>query len=165
MESNNLGEILKEARKEKGFTLRELSERSGVSHSYISQLENGRNNNPTPLFLKRISDALSLPFTTLAALTEGNTKFSDGDIATLKKMEKEAEQAIEMLNMIWTSGNENYKLVLEDANSLESYLNLLDTLLDVRPLIYNGHELTPGERQQIIDMLIIIFPQYQNKKE
>lgn len=35
------GQVLREVRKEKGFTQDELSHNSGVDRSYISELENG----------------------------------------------------------------------------------------------------------------------------
>ncbi|UUZ93922.1 helix-turn-helix domain-containing protein [Paenibacillus sp. P25] len=41
-------EQLKDMRKQKGFTIRELADRSGVSAAYISQLENGNRGVPSP---------------------------------------------------------------------------------------------------------------------
>lgn len=42
-----IGEEIKRLRKEKGLTIRELAKRSNMSHAYLSQLENGRNTNPS----------------------------------------------------------------------------------------------------------------------
>lgn len=41
MNTDNLGERLREIRKEKGFTLVELGKLAHVSHAYISKIENG----------------------------------------------------------------------------------------------------------------------------
>jgi transcriptional regulator with XRE-family HTH domain len=41
-----LGENLKKLRERAGFTVRQLSEQSGVSKSVISEIENGKSKNP-----------------------------------------------------------------------------------------------------------------------
>lgn len=56
------GAYLKKLRKDKNLTLRELAKISGVSHPYISQLENGRNSNPDPRILSKLSKALNSDF-------------------------------------------------------------------------------------------------------
>ncbi len=48
---------LKDMRKMKGFTIRELADRSGVSAAYISQLENGNRGVPSPDVLMKLSEA------------------------------------------------------------------------------------------------------------
>lgn len=36
------GEFIRKKRKERGYNLTQLSEKSGVSHPYLSQIENGK---------------------------------------------------------------------------------------------------------------------------
>lgn len=57
-----IGQYIKEQRKEKGLTLREAAKRSGVSHPYLSQLENGRNDKPSPEVLRKISTGLDCSY-------------------------------------------------------------------------------------------------------
>jgi transcriptional regulator with XRE-family HTH domain len=63
-----IGEVLKEIREEKGLSLREAAEKSGLSHSYIRYLEKGERPgsntpiNPTPDALRKLSDAYSHPY-------------------------------------------------------------------------------------------------------
>lgn len=49
---------LREIRKEKGMTIKELSDISGVSVGYICHLERGTRKNPSRKIMKKISNAL-----------------------------------------------------------------------------------------------------------
>lgn len=53
---------LRDLRKLKGYTIRELSERSGVSAAYISQIENGSRGIPSPEVLMKLSEGLNIPY-------------------------------------------------------------------------------------------------------
>lgn len=59
---------LKDLRKLKGYTIREVSDRSGVSLAYISQLENGNRGVPSPEILKKLSEGLNTPYAGLMKL-------------------------------------------------------------------------------------------------
>jgi len=48
-------------RKQKGLTLKELSQKSKVSFVYISELERGEKKNPSARILCRIANALDVP--------------------------------------------------------------------------------------------------------
>lgn len=61
-------EQLKDLRKLKGFTIREVSSRSGVSKAYISQLENGNRGVPSPEILKKLSSGLHISYDELMKL-------------------------------------------------------------------------------------------------
>ncbi|MED4403728.1 transcriptional regulator [Metabacillus fastidiosus] len=56
------GKFLKRIREEKGLTLREIQELSGVSNSYLSQLENGKRGLPSPDILKKIYQSLDVDY-------------------------------------------------------------------------------------------------------
>jgi XRE family transcriptional regulator, master regulator for biofilm formation len=49
---------IKECRLQKKFSITDLSEKSGVSRSYICLLENGCRKNPTQEVMNKISEAL-----------------------------------------------------------------------------------------------------------
>ena len=59
-QNNAFGVELKRLRKNRKLTVRKLAELSGTSHSYLSQLENGRVNPPKPEMIKKIAKGLSL---------------------------------------------------------------------------------------------------------
>lgn len=65
MDLSTVSANLKKIRKEKKLTLRELAEKSGVSNSYLSQLENGKTKNPTTEVLQKIASGLDVNFVDL----------------------------------------------------------------------------------------------------
>lgn len=56
------GAYLRKIRKEKGLTLRNIEDQSGVSNAYLSQLENGKRGIPSPTILKKINGPLGIPY-------------------------------------------------------------------------------------------------------
>jgi XRE family transcriptional regulator, regulator of sulfur utilization len=62
--NNNISKNLKSIRKEKGLTLDELADVSGVSKSMLGEIERG-GTNPTILVLWKIADGLRIPLTKL----------------------------------------------------------------------------------------------------
>ena len=60
-----LGEYLIKARKERGYSQRDLAEKSRVSPAEISRVESGKRLNPAPAVLKALAEALVLDYGTL----------------------------------------------------------------------------------------------------
>lgn len=60
--SKEWNDILKKARLSKGLSLRQVAEKTGISNPYISQLENGRVNDPSFLKLARLLKFYHLGF-------------------------------------------------------------------------------------------------------
>lgn len=60
-----IGQIIKELRNEKGLSASELARRSGISQPYLSQLETGKNNNPTTEVIEKIAKGLGVHYTAL----------------------------------------------------------------------------------------------------
>lgn len=54
-------DILKGLRKKAGLTQKELAEKSGISYSYITKLENGFQTNPTYEILEALGEVLKAP--------------------------------------------------------------------------------------------------------
>ena len=59
MNSNNLGRIIKQQRKELDMTLKEVSEKSGVSASHLGRIERG-DRFPSGHILRKLAKALEL---------------------------------------------------------------------------------------------------------
>lgn len=55
-----LADTIRRHRERAGLSVRQLSARTGVHHSYLSRLENGDNDRPTPDVLQSIARALDL---------------------------------------------------------------------------------------------------------
>ena len=61
MSENNLfGAFLRDKRNQKGLTLRELAQKIGVSHSYLSNVEKGKKLPPNNKVLLEIANVLTL---------------------------------------------------------------------------------------------------------
>lgn len=62
-----LGVVLSDLRKAKGFSLREVEEATGnaVSNAYLSQLENGKIKKPSPNVLHSLAEVYVVPYETL----------------------------------------------------------------------------------------------------
>lgn len=58
--ATRLGEKLRELRKQKNYTLDALAEKSGLSKSYIWELENRDSQRPSAEKLKALADALGM---------------------------------------------------------------------------------------------------------
>jgi transcriptional regulator with XRE-family HTH domain len=58
----SLGEFLRSLRVEARLKLREVEERSGVSNAYLSQLETGKINKPSPHILHKLATVYGFPY-------------------------------------------------------------------------------------------------------
>lgn len=64
------GETIKKARKATSFTQREVAKKVGISFSYLSQIENGRDVNVSPENIYKISRVMHIPFPYLLYLSD-----------------------------------------------------------------------------------------------
>jgi transcriptional regulator with XRE-family HTH domain len=71
---------LKQLRREQGYTLKDLAEKSGLSPTYLSQIERGMSN-PSIGTLKKIANAMNITFVSLLGFeeTDPDVKESDGN--------------------------------------------------------------------------------------
>lgn len=61
----SLGNILKNARKTNGFTLRQVEESTEISNAYLSQLENDKIKSPSANILYKLSALYKIPLNQL----------------------------------------------------------------------------------------------------
>jgi transcriptional regulator with XRE-family HTH domain len=66
---SELGAFLADLRRAKGFSLREVEEATGraVSNAYLSQLEKGKIQKPSPTMLHSLAEAHAVPYEALMA--------------------------------------------------------------------------------------------------
>jgi transcriptional regulator with XRE-family HTH domain len=67
MSNNSLGARLRAARTAAGLTVRQLAERTGITHGYLVKLENNQKENPAADKLMRIAAALNVDESELLA--------------------------------------------------------------------------------------------------
>lgn len=60
--TTNFGEFLKDKRNSKGYTINQLSLYTGISAAQLSRIENGKRKAPKVENLRKLSDALDVPF-------------------------------------------------------------------------------------------------------
>ena len=60
-----VGDYLKQLRKEKSISQRELAEKSGISNAEISRIETGERQKPSPDVLRQLASALNVPYESL----------------------------------------------------------------------------------------------------
>src|SRR5215813_3923668 len=62
---DKLGELLADARARRKLTLRAVQEAIGISNAYLSQLETGKVQSPSPVVLHKLSELYGLPYATV----------------------------------------------------------------------------------------------------
>ena len=66
--NTQLAEVLKNLRETKGLTLRRVEKVTGISNAYLSQLENGKTQNPSANVLYKLAEAYGVEFNALLEL-------------------------------------------------------------------------------------------------
>ncbi len=61
---SKLGSLLAGARKRKNLTLRAVERATGISNAYLSQLETGAIQEPSPVMLSKLSEIYDIPYAT-----------------------------------------------------------------------------------------------------
>ncbi len=59
---NSLGQFLQTAREQKGLTLRAVEKATGISNAYLSQLESGKIQQPSPKNLHKLSELYQVSY-------------------------------------------------------------------------------------------------------
>src|SRR5699024_3835514 len=109
----SLNGLLKEQRKEKGFTMKELANKSGISESYISKIEN--NSVSLPKKERLLSLAYSLDPENKENLY---SRFLTLASYNLENAEKEFNQFANMKQANLDKGLPNKKLILLNTHTL-----------------------------------------------
>lgn len=60
-----LGTLLGDARKRRGMTLRQVEQAAGISNAYLSQLENGYIQSPSPVILHKLSQEYGISYSSV----------------------------------------------------------------------------------------------------
>jgi transcriptional regulator with XRE-family HTH domain len=146
MDSKVIGNYIKLLRKAKEMTLIELSELSGVSNPYLSQIENGKFK-PSPGILKKISEPLGISYQELM-VRAGHITYEDWSNNKPDTDNKELNELF-LPEMLGPHPSNDLKISLKEDGFF----------------FYNGHRLSGQDRQRILDMLKALFPQYEMKGE
>ncbi|MGE7599912.1 helix-turn-helix domain-containing protein [Lysinibacillus fusiformis] len=152
---NNLGAKLKQLRKDKNLTLVKVSELTGISQPYLSQIEADKKN-PSAVYLHKLADVLEVPYSSLIKLT-GRPEFIE------KYNEQFAEQskATQFVSQVVPVDTVRLE-ALEASKELSLLLGKHSINLkaeNIKPTL-NGNELTEEECERALAMLHLLFPHY-----
>jgi transcriptional regulator with XRE-family HTH domain len=71
VQARELGRLVKQARRKRRLSLREVDELTGVSYGWLRRLEEGQMIAPAPSKLTRVAEALDLPPERIDRITRG----------------------------------------------------------------------------------------------
>jgi HTH-type transcriptional regulator, competence development regulator len=120
-------EQLKDIRKSRGYTIREAASKSGVSPSYISQLENGNRGIPSPDILSKLAEGLDIPYTRLMEIA-GYLHDSEALSGSASASSAAPRSKVELRQM------------LRDHD-----------------IVFDGYLLTDEDKQRILRMMKVLF--------
>jgi transcriptional regulator with XRE-family HTH domain len=103
------GKQLKELRKEKGLTLREVESKSKISNAYLSQIERGKRGIPTLKILIKLSEVYGVP--TADLLEKADTSLLPGEGSII--FEKSPTQDSQYVSRAYDKLSEGNKVVLK----------------------------------------------------
>ncbi|WP_394237371.1 helix-turn-helix domain-containing protein [Niallia oryzisoli] len=105
------GEKLRLLRKEKGLSLRKLSELAGVAPSYLSQVETGKRRIPKVEMLEKIACGLNIPYLDLLMLAGD---FPIGKVGDKEDIKGLLQEKVEIRSLPQMQSNDlNYLLSSE----------------------------------------------------
>jgi transcriptional regulator with XRE-family HTH domain len=152
-----LGHAIKGVRNDKGLTLGKLSELTGVSQPYLSQIESGKRQ-PSTEILKKLAIALDIYYFDLLKLAGHNE---------LVELYNAKQSKFNSLNTGESTPMNQLKSRLdafEEATDLKQLLEQKPLALKVENIkpYYNGHLLTREDCERVLAMLDILLPQYHS---
>lgn len=151
----SIADFLMKQRKDKKMTVRELSRLSGVSHPYISQIETGKNDNPSTNTLKKLAKGLGIAYTDL--LWEAGKE----DLYKAEKF-KEATRDfaddgdfIDLLDRL-----EALEKLKDLKDALENYIEQGESAI---PIFYNKHSISIDNGKRLLNVMKELFPEYREE--
>lgn len=97
---SRLGVLLATGRKGKNLTLRAVERKTGISNAYLSQLENGAVQEPSPVVLSKLSELYEIPYVTTLEFAgypvpgSDNRNASSSIVARIGPVSEEEEMAL-----------------------------------------------------------------------
>ncbi|NRR04563.1 helix-turn-helix domain-containing protein [Brevibacillus sp. RS1.1] len=171
MNAAEFGSYLKSLRTAQELTLSQLGEIIGYSNPYLSQIENGKKGIPSPELLKKMAEPLGVGYPQLLKQAgilpselEETAKTMDEIKATYSEYEKASHNLL-AANDAYEKATNELEQAEHELKALEDFgqnppLDLID-FLNFPFITYKEKALTDKERQRILDMLAIMFPDYK----
>lgn len=141
----NLGEIIKEARKQKGMTLKQLAHETTLTDAYLSLIERNKRK-PSKKVLLKLSKILDIDIAKLIAASMKLEEQNKQD-----KVKKDLDEFYEL--------NEEVELYQELA---KTHLKLEHFLKRNKYVYYKDIRLSEKNKDKILNMLDILFEEFED---
>ena len=129
---NILGYNIKRLRKEKNITLKDLEEKTGITNSYISAIENGRKINPSQEKLEMLANALNVNLIDFYFEKKTSKNFLGENIKNLRTLKKLTIKELEKktgISKAYICDLETVKRTNPSQETLEKLAEVLDTTI------------------------------------
>lgn len=128
MKANEFGLYIRKLRNEKEMTIRQLELYSGVSNSYLSQLENGKRGIPSPDIIKKISNGLKVDYNDLMIkagyMDKELTSRKEIDSLSDEEVDEELKEFMSKLKVWYKNAPENKR---EELRLMRNMLDFFDS--------------------------------------
>lgn len=165
MKAEDFSRYLRGLRKEKKLTIRQLDMYSGVSHSYISQMERGDRGIPSPDILKKLAKPLGVEYEELMERAGYITKeevfknaLKEGYLGDVNSTDVVDDKTKEFMKQMFEDPETILKLAGKDATdaflkemfSMDGYSDFWDEMIQIA-LTKKG--INPEKTQEIVNEL------------
>lgn len=143
-EINDIGKLVKEARKQKGYSARELAKLCDISHTEINNIEKGQRVRPAVLTLKAFEKYLDLDYKELATLvgySEETVRYGDEDIiVSFERYDKKLQEFNQIKKILLHEIDKKRHLGMDIKEYYDFIFDYLKSLKDVDKAVLKKSE-------------------------
>lgn len=143
-EINDIGKLVKEARKQKGYSARELAKLCDISHTEINNIEKGQRVRPAVLTLKAFEKYLDLDYKELATLvgySEETVRYGDEDIiVSFERYDKKLQEFNQIKKILLHEIDKKRHLGMDIKEYYDFIFDYLKSLKDVDKIVLKKSE-------------------------
>lgn len=143
-EINDIGKLVKEARKQKGYSARELAKLCDISHTEINNIEKGQRVRPAVLTLKAFEKYLDLDYKELATLvgySEETVRYGDEDIiVSFERYDKKLQEFNQIKKILLHEIDKKRHLGMDVKEYYDFIFDYLKSLKDVDKTVLKKSE-------------------------
>lgn len=143
-EINDIGKLVKEARKQKGYSARELAKLCDISHTEINNIEKGKRVRPAVLTLKAFEKYLDLDYKELATLvgySEETVRYGDEDIiVSFERYDKKLQEFNQIKKILLHEIDKKRHLGMDIKEYYDFIFDFLKSLKDADKIVLKKSE-------------------------
>ena len=164
---SEFGRFLRERRKQMGLTLQSLAKLSGVSQTYLTNIENGKRGIPSPEILNKLADPLEISYKELMEkagylpreATQEDIDAFFNDVGTAR-----ITFEVPCYEYEYDNNGAKVQTLIPPEELRRRFFDIGYLFTNRDEAYYNGHRLTAEEKRRALDMLKLLFPEYAPKE-